>query len=348
MKVILQIRVETKMLTEQDFNSFNEMSKWVGGNIDYIQASGGNTSIKDTHTLRVKASGMQLKDAMLKDIFVDVDLDKLVKNNYQYTEDMLINGKDKRPSIETNLHAIIPNRFVFHTHSINTIAHTVENNAYEYFKSKLSGFKWCLIDYARPGKELFEKISDELEKKELEIIILKNHGVVFATDDIDDMKRLIQKYEGIIDEPMRKNETSAVIKLNFDEYSNSNIDELNVLAFDNASLRILSDGILYPDHIVFLGKDIFVVHDLSSVDAFVAEYFDDNGCKPSYLIVKDHGVLLYSNITDAELDMLQCLARVVLKIKLFDNISYIYNSEVLALLDWEAEKYRKKLIKKQS
>jgi hypothetical protein len=51
-----------------------ELSARLGKNLDLVQAGGGNTSIKDTGTLWVKASGKWLSHAAEDDMFLPVPM----------------------------------------------------------------------------------------------------------------------------------------------------------------------------------------------------------------------------------------------------------------------------------
>ena len=55
-----------------------ELSAKLGNDLSLIQASGGNTSIKLDGKLWVKASGKKLKNALNEDIFVSLDLIKII------------------------------------------------------------------------------------------------------------------------------------------------------------------------------------------------------------------------------------------------------------------------------
>ena len=55
-----------------------KLSAKLGNDLSLIQASGGNTSIKLDGKLWVKASGKKLKNALNEDIFVSLDLKKII------------------------------------------------------------------------------------------------------------------------------------------------------------------------------------------------------------------------------------------------------------------------------
>ena len=112
--------------------NLKEISLNIGNNKDYVQASGGNTSCKICDDMYVKASGKCLKNALDENIFISTKFRKISENikngeinNYQISS---IDSK-LRASIETALHAIMPNTFVIHSHPIDVIAQTVLKNS---------------------------------------------------------------------------------------------------------------------------------------------------------------------------------------------------------------------------
>ena len=60
-----------------EFQNFCTLSSELGQNPLLVQAAGGNTSVKDSGLLWVKASGTWLSEATEKKTMVAVDLDKL-------------------------------------------------------------------------------------------------------------------------------------------------------------------------------------------------------------------------------------------------------------------------------
>ena len=67
-------------------NQIKKLSQFcdnVGKNILLVQGIGGNVSYKHNDELLIKASGLSLKDALHKNIFVKVSLEKLNANFYQ-------------------------------------------------------------------------------------------------------------------------------------------------------------------------------------------------------------------------------------------------------------------------
>ena len=114
-----------------ELDHLRSVSARIGADPLLVQAAGGNTSLKDDGVMWVKASGTWLQDAQAKDIFVPVDFQALRKalavddtaceTSVEFVRTDLNDG-GLRPSIETTVHALIPQRVVLHVHCVNTIA----------------------------------------------------------------------------------------------------------------------------------------------------------------------------------------------------------------------------------
>ena len=78
------------------------------------------TPLKSKDTIWIKASGMKLKDANEKEIFVPLDLNQTLinlKSNKSKKEIFKVNQKTSlRASMETGTHALLKYKYVIHTH----------------------------------------------------------------------------------------------------------------------------------------------------------------------------------------------------------------------------------------
>jgi rhamnose utilization protein RhaD (predicted bifunctional aldolase and dehydrogenase) len=107
-----------------------EISRFYGSNPEYVIAGGGNTSFKDQSRLHIKASGTSLATLESGD-FVKMEREKLRqiwertyspdsgKRETEVLADMMAArspGEEKRPSVETLLHDILPFTYVVHLH----------------------------------------------------------------------------------------------------------------------------------------------------------------------------------------------------------------------------------------
>lgn len=108
-----------------------EFSNKYGKNPAFVLAGGGNTSYKDEKTLWIKGSGTSLS-TITEEGFVKMDRSKLAaiwNNKYsagqaereaEVLADMMgakLPGEEaKRPSVETLLHDLFPQKFILHVH----------------------------------------------------------------------------------------------------------------------------------------------------------------------------------------------------------------------------------------
>ena len=117
------------MLTQQ-LAALAAMSNKYGSNPAYVLAGGGNTSFKNETNLWVKGSGTSLATIKAED-FVVLDRAKLSEMwSATYPEeekareaavlaDMMaarVEGETRRPSVETLLHNLFPQRYILHVH----------------------------------------------------------------------------------------------------------------------------------------------------------------------------------------------------------------------------------------
>ena len=108
-----------------------KISNHFGSNPDLVLAGGGNTSFKDDEYLYVKGSGTTLA-TITEDGFVKMSRKALgamwtkqyssdaAAREEEVLEDLMDarakSDRNKRPSVETSLHDILPQKFVVHLH----------------------------------------------------------------------------------------------------------------------------------------------------------------------------------------------------------------------------------------
>ena len=172
------------------------VSAELGRNRLLVQAAGGNTSIKIDDVLWVKASGRWLAKAQDEPVFVAVDMPRLMRGLAANdpgceTCDAFVrpdlSAAGLRPSVETTLHAGLPQRFVLHVHCVETISQAILIDAPERLKPLLDGLNWRWVPYIRPGLPLFRSLAPGAD-----VYILQNHGLVVAADDLDAAVGLIE------------------------------------------------------------------------------------------------------------------------------------------------------------
>src|SRR5204862_13980 len=134
-----------------EMTALRALSAKVGADPLLVQAAGGNTSLKRDGIMWIKASGTWLAEAEARDIFVPLDLAKLIEafaRNDPACETCVdfvrgdLNQSGLRPSIETTVHALMPQAAVVHVHCVNTIAWAIRADAELRIAEKLKGFNW--------------------------------------------------------------------------------------------------------------------------------------------------------------------------------------------------------------
>lgn len=338
------------MRPPQMLNELCRMSARVGRNILLVQGAGGNSSVKEDDVLWVKASGTWLADAEDKDIFVPVALSAARAALAQGDERVPLApdaGTTLRASIETSLHALMPHRIVLHVHSVNTIAWAVRSDARDEFARRLDGLAWRYLDYHHPGLPLARAVGEVIARDAIDVLILGNHGLVVGATTCDAAEALVAEVEkrlaleqrrapGADHDALRRICAGTIYRLPRDPRGHD-------IATDRYSRAIATAGSLYPDHVVFLGPGLPVLEPHESLNVRTAETIAIGLPPPVALLVPDVGSLIREDASDGAEAMLSCLALVTSRLPLTARVNYLTAENEHALLNWDAERYRRQL-----
>jgi len=322
-----------------ELDRLRKLSARVGSDPLLVQAAGGNTSLKDAGVMWIKASGTWLKDAAARDIFVPLDhaaiLAALARNDpacesctvFVRTD---LNSTGLRPSIETTVHALMPQRVVVHVHCVNTIAWAIRADAEQRLAERLKGFDWAFIPYARPGLPLAGAIQSRM-RPGVNVLVLGNHGLAVAADTVEEAEALLGKVVAAVRRPVRaasKVDRAALEKLSAGTaYKPAAMDETHALATDPLALKRGQHAVFYPDHVVFLGVGV-----ATSLEA-----------NPPLVAIPGVGVLIRDDAKPAIEPMGRCLADVMRRVEEHDPLVALMDEDVDRLVNWDAEKYRQTL-----
>lgn len=322
-------------------SSFINLCHKLGKNFNYVQGSGGNISVKDSSRIIVKASGKSIAKIRDEDIFVKLNLKKILNNinNKQFTlEDCVIESKQSRPSIETYMHAIIPQKYVFHFHTISILKYLIFNDYQNKILNRIKNkFNVIFIDYHKPGYELGLIIKQNLAKsqKEVDIFFLKNHGIIIAASSIERSRNIIN----FIDQNFKIKSVPKFPNNFHNELSLNNFYQiipsyLNSLAFKYYKY-LKKFWPIYPDNVVFLGS---IPNIFSSIELFKKEKNKDHY---DYVIIKNVGVYINISATSNITIHLMMFYLILNNINCNNSVSVINKKSVHNLINWDAEKYRK-------
>lgn len=194
-----------------------EYSRRYGSDISLVAAGGGNTSMKENGVLYVKGSGSALA-TIKEENFVALDMNKLLeipKRSYPdsdnereaaFLSDIMaakLPGEEaKRPSVETLLHALFPQKYVLHLHPSLVNGLTCSADGKSAATRLFPDAVW--VDECRPGYTLAIEVSKVLSEN-INTVILQNHGVFFAANTPADLDVLLKNMMNILKEEVDKN-----------------------------------------------------------------------------------------------------------------------------------------------
>lgn len=316
-----------------------------------VQGAGGNVSWKESEVLWIKASGTWLKDALERDIFVPVDLSDLREalsiGRYDATPKVLA-GAALRPSIETVLHALLPQRVVVHVHAIDALAWLVRADPWPALQSRLPS-KWrpCFVPYRKPGARLAKVIAEAVgATPQTQLICMANHGLVIAGESLAEVNLILGDIVDalrVVPLPAQNLEAAKSIRVDERQVLHAVPSEVvQGLDFSAQGLNYMADvWALYPDHVVFLGGEPICHSSPDEARRFVL-------AKPLYAagrphFIRDHGVFSLRTLSDGQLAQLRCYVDVLSRQHQGQVLQPLSFEDVWELLDWDAEKYRQQI-----
>ena len=333
----------------RDFDELRRTSARIGADPLLIQSAGGNTSVKDGDAIWIKASGTVLAEALTRDVFVPVDLAairaalKAGLPSADHPAEFLLNTSPLRPSVETSLHAIFPQRVVLHAHCVNTIAFAIRADARERLAERLGGFAWIFQPYVKPGAPLANAISQKL-RPGVDVVVLGNHGLLVAGDTVGEAETLLRRVGAALSATPAatgRPDLEALAAVAGDGYRPAEADHpLHGVALTPRLLDIALGGAFYPDHVVFCGVDATALAPGETAGAVVARRAAA-GLQPAvFLLVPGKGALIRSEASAGSKALARCFGDVLLRFPPDARPVYLTADQCAALLDWDAEKYR--------
>src|SRR6218665_3068761 len=257
---------------------------------------------QDQACLWVKASGLWLRDALQRPMFVPVSLSRVRALAAAGAADpvgpALLHAQTAagpRPSIETTLHALMPHRVVLHVHSVDAIAWAVQPGAQTALAALLDGIRWGWVDYHRPGLPLTRAVAQRLAQPpmdassaqppedglpvpppvdglpaqrpvdappSIDVLLLGNHGLVVGGASVLHAEQRLAEVASRLRRPVRAAPAADGAGLALDAAATGwrlpGNARGHAVATDPVNLERAVRGVLYPDHVVFLGHQMSV------------------------------------------------------------------------------------------
>jgi len=333
---------------DEDLEALRRFSAVIGADPAVVQAAGGNTSVKIDDTLWVKASGLQLKDALAENVFVPLRLSG-VRRRIEAGEDEpakpeVLEGR-LRPSIETSLHALLPHRFVSHTHSVAGIAFAAAKDGQERIAARLDGLDWHWIPYVMPGVPLTRAVAKAMAERPADVLVLKNHGLVYGADSAEALEELHRELEARVALPVAASDEPDLPQLQRVLAASPGWRlpvhaKVHEVALDPRRIALATGGVGWPDHAIFLADRIA---QLPTTAEAVPE-----GETAKLALVEGVGALVRADLGPSGDELALCLALVLERFPADAEMVYLPPEEVAALMGWEAEAYRQKLARERA
>jgi NAD(P)-dependent dehydrogenase (short-subunit alcohol dehydrogenase family)/rhamnose utilization protein RhaD (predicted bifunctional aldolase and dehydrogenase) len=196
-------------MDKQSLAQLIRISCVAGSRTDYVQAGGGNTSVKspDGQTMAIKASGTALTAMSESAGWVEVDVaavlslfgrtelaaletDRREARVLQHLSSAIVGGNG-RPSVETALHAML-GRFVIHTHPVAANALNCGPGERALNEIALPGELpplwvpytdpgWRLAHFIKSASEAYQRTHGTLPT----VLFMENHGLLVSGPEAD-------------------------------------------------------------------------------------------------------------------------------------------------------------------
>ncbi|MGJ3264592.1 MAG: class II aldolase/adducin family protein [Salinarimonas sp.] len=333
-----------------DLDDLIRVSARLGADPLLIQAAGGNTSVKGSGVMWIKASGMLLADARVREIFVACDLEAI--------RDAVASGQARadrpaefalgegalRPSIETSLHAVFPQRVVVHVHCVNTLALAIRPDAEAAFAARLGGFDWAIVPYVKPGANLARVVKAALGPR-TDVVVLRNHGLVVAADSVAEADALLGRVVAALTVPA---ETAAPDLPLLEARAGEGYvplpadDPLHAVACSPRLLDAALAGSLYPDHVIFCGVGAVALAP-GETPGSAARRVAKGVPAPPFLLVPGAGALIGADASEGARALARCLGDVLTRLEPGASVVALTQPQNAELLNWDAEIYRQQL-----
>ncbi|MDR2028299.1 MAG: class II aldolase/adducin family protein [Treponema sp.] len=366
-----------------------KLSRYYGANPEYVIAGGGNTSFKDGTTLYVKGSGAALAD-MTPEGFVRMDrqaLSRIWEKDYPpdpeereraVLADMMAARKSgeeqKRPSVETLLHDMLPFTYVVHTHPalVNGLTCSQQGQAEA---AELFGPEFLWIPSTNPGYILSRAVKTAMEEYmaqwgcPADLILLQNHGVFVGADSVQEMKEkyahlmvkleLRMEWKPDFSGELSNWDCSGDISGLLAELAGSSAggepwkvvfrrnNEIAIMVKDRASFHPVSSSFT-PDHIVYAGSDpLFVETGTGSIQDCLREawknHLDTTRRIPKIAAVQGVGVFGIGPTEKAAnlaLELFMDAIKVAVYAQSFGGERFMSRDQIDFINNWEVERYR--------
>ena len=347
------------------------MSNKYGSNPQYVLAGGGNTSFKSKENLWIKGSGTALATIKAED-FVVMDRSKL---NLMWTadypeneaaresavlQDMMdarVEGETRRPSVETLLHDLFPQKYILHVHPtlINGLTCSLEAEA--GMRKLLPEAVW--VDACKPGYILALECKEKMDAykaahgRDADLLFLQNHGIFFAADTAEAVGELAEKTMDTVAGAVTRypNEEAVTVDTARVEAICEKLAKLyggacchmvnrEILGYDPATKS------LSPDHIVYAKAKQLALRSEEGLEEAFAAFEAANGYKAKITFIEGLGMFACDateKSAQTAASVMYDAVKVVCYAESFGGVQPMPEFLIDFIVNWEVESYRSKV-----
>ncbi|MEM9739680.1 MAG: class II aldolase/adducin family protein [Pseudomonadota bacterium] len=300
-----------------------------------VQGGGGNSSVKALGRLLVKASGHWLADAEVSDMFAVLDLQDAKRLAFEGAADFspAVRGDvSLRPSIETGMHALMPQRCVLHAHPIGVIVRTLIG---------ADCGDMPVLPYTKPGQPLARALHGLLERGPVNVVILANHGIIVGGKRPSLAEARLRETCEALDMPPRDIDPITDDLPPLPGFTPLPHPLAAALARDETAVAALSSGALVPDQVVYLGGAGVLARTVYEAPRRIAEFGEVAGTLPGLIILEGEGLYLRDGLRGGALALAEMLIQIALRVPKGASVMPLTASAEAELRTWDAEAHRK-------
>jgi len=291
----------------------------------------------------------------------------------------MINPSAPNPSVEAILHALIPFKYVDHTHADAIVTISNSKNGNKLIDELFPNF--LIVPYVMPGFILAKKIYEmtrDFDWSACDGIILHHHGIFTFDNDAkksyDKMIKAVSKAEDYLDKFASVVIESLHVSKEFDTeklkdiicaekehdiFIQINQSDLAKFYASRQNLNLFATrGVLTPEHIIRTKRVPLVLENddiLKAVKNFKDEYIKYFkryakvelclNCAPNYAVIKDFGIVTFGkNEKEANIlnDIIEHTMLAVLKADKLGGYQSISEKDSFDMEYWELEQAKLK------
>lgn len=368
------------MNTDGIREAFVELSCYAGNRFDWVQAGGGNSSVKlDSQKMLIKASGIRLLDVSDHTGYVTCDyraLRQCTGDSEQFsnktkkmreelgknaTQAALLSSEGQ-PSIETFLHALM-GKFTLHTHPIAINVMMADDRWQE--RAKRIYPDAVFVPYATPGIDLALLLAAQIKhyvvenQSSPEVVFLQNHGLIVSSDSAERVLELTEVISSAACDATGMNlaqyqQVSRLYRVFKERY----FKRYAVVLSEDQALQHALTAILgqekneriwpfCPDTLIYCGPAPLVMEasiakqSLQSLERAVIGYEEQYFNEPPKVILATGNVYFIAESLKKAKDAEELFKfHCLVRQAEGAHLTRISEDEVAYLLNWDAEKYR--------